>query len=52
MSEDEAREIMARGLPNPTTLGVSEAIARIEADIVLKGYGAVEIRQAIEGHFP
>jgi hypothetical protein len=25
MGEDAAREIMARQLPNPTTLGVSEA---------------------------
>jgi hypothetical protein len=52
MSEDQARDIMARDLPNPTTLGVSDAIARIEADMVLNGCDAYKIRQAIESNFP
>jgi hypothetical protein len=52
MDEDAAREILARQLPNPTTLGVSGAIARIEADMVLKGHNAYDIRTAIETNFP
>jgi hypothetical protein len=50
MDEAAARERMARWLP--PTMGAADSIARVEADVVLRGCAPDEIRAALERHFP
>lgn len=52
MDETAARERVSRKLAHPTTMGVSDVMAMREADMVLKGYAAEEIRTALDANFP